>query len=47
MDMDCNVLGTLNMLEAARQNGEKKFIFLLRELCASSDSWSACPAPIS
>lgn len=27
LDMECNVLGTLNMLEAARLNGVAKFIF--------------------
>jgi UDP-glucose 4-epimerase len=27
LDMECNVIGTLNMLEAARSNGVNKFIF--------------------
>jgi UDP-glucose 4-epimerase len=27
LDMECNVLGTLNMLEAARMHGVRKFIF--------------------
>jgi len=27
LDMDCNVAGTFNMLEAARENGVRKFIF--------------------
>ncbi|WP_295396263.1 NAD-dependent epimerase/dehydratase family protein [uncultured Thiodictyon sp.] len=27
LDMDCNVIGTFNMLEAARVNGVRKFIF--------------------
>lgn len=27
LDMECNVIGTLNMLEAARQNKTKKFLF--------------------
>jgi UDP-glucose 4-epimerase len=33
LDMECNVLGTLNMLEAARNNGVKKFVFASSNAC--------------